>query len=122
VRAIFALVDSAEIDAFSSVVTLTEVLTMPLAKGNTVYEQAYVDMLLNSNGITLIPVSISIARRAAELRARHNLRTPDAIHVATALEAGCQAFLTNDLGLKRVSEIRILMLDELELDETPDEE
>jgi len=95
---------------------------MPLAKGNTDYEKAYVEMLINSNGIDLIPVSIAIARHAAQLRARHNLRTPDAIHVATALEAGCQAFLTDDLGLKRVSEIRVLVLDELELDETPDEE
>ena len=31
-----------------------------------------------------------------------------------ALLAGCEAFLTNDRTLKRVSELRILLLDELE--------
>jgi hypothetical protein len=39
-----------------------------------------------------------------------------ALQVATAIAAGCDAFLTNDAGLKRVTEIIILMLDERELD------
>jgi predicted nucleic acid-binding protein len=52
---------------------------------------------------------------AAELRARYNLRTPDALHIACAIDTGCDAFLTNDTGIKRVNEIRILVLDDLEL-------
>ena len=65
--------------------------------------------------MTLISVNKNIARRAAELRAKYNLKTPDALHVATALETHCQAFLTNDMGLKRITEIQILVLDELEV-------
>ncbi len=38
---------------------------------------------------------------------------PDALQVAVALEAGCEAFLTNDAALKRVTALRILVLDEL---------
>jgi predicted nucleic acid-binding protein len=56
---------------------------------------------------------------APPISARYNLRTPDALHVATAIEAGCEAFLTNDSTLKRVREIRVLPLDELELDDEP---
>ena len=63
----------------------------------------------------LIPVTLPIAESAADLRARYNLRTPDALHVASALSSGCDAFLTNDAGLKRVQELPILVLDELEL-------
>ena len=37
-----------------------------------------------------------IYRRAAELRARHNLKTPDALHLSTAQYHGCTAFWTND--------------------------
>jgi hypothetical protein len=44
-----------------------------------------------------------VAERAAELRARYNLRTPDALQVATALVRRCEAFLTNDARLKRVT-------------------
>lgn len=43
------------------------------------------------------------------------LRTPDALQIAAALVAGCEAFLTNDAGLKRVTELRVLVLDELEM-------
>ena len=75
----------------------------------------YENIIQNSIGFDLIPIDEQIARRAAHLRAQYNLKTPDALHVATALETGCQAFLTNDMGLKRVSEIRVLVLDELEI-------
>lgn len=60
-------------------------------------------------------VTSTIAENAARLRAKYNLRTPDALHVATALQTNCNAFLTNDLGLKRVNEIVVLVLDDLEL-------
>ena len=63
----------------------------------------------------LIPVTFEIADKAAQLRAQYNLRTPDALHIASAIESGCQALLTNDLGIKRVTELRVLVLDELEL-------
>jgi predicted nucleic acid-binding protein len=56
-----------------------------------------------------------VAARAAELRAHYRLRLADALQVALALHAGCEAFLTNDLALRRVSELRILELDELEI-------
>ncbi len=60
-------------------------------------------------------ISVAAAERAAALRARYHLRLPDALQIAVALEAGCEAFLTNDRALKRVAELRVLVLDELEL-------
>lgn len=50
---------------------------------------------------------------AAELRARYMLRTPDAIQVAASLHAGCEAFLTNDADLRRVTELRIVLVSDL---------
>ena len=44
-----------------------------------------------------------------------NLRTPDALQLSAVVEINCQAFLTNDTQLKRVTELRVLILDELEL-------
>jgi predicted nucleic acid-binding protein len=63
-----------------------------------------------------IPVNETIAARAAYLRAKYRLRTPDALHAATAIVSGCDAFLTNDVTFRRVNEIPILILDDLELD------
>ena len=97
----------------STVVTLTEVLIVPKRAGRADLETAYRDLLLNNDNFTLLPVDVGVAERAADLRARYNLKTPDALQVATALENGCQAFLTNDAGLRRVAEIRTLVLGEL---------
>jgi predicted nucleic acid-binding protein len=101
-------------DGLCSVVTLTEVLVQPLRQGNQQLVQDYSDLLLRRQHLAIVSIDPAIARTAADLRARYNLRTPDALQVAAALENGCQAFLTNDASLRRVTEIRVLVLDELE--------
>jgi len=46
--------------------------------------------------------------RATDLRAKYlKLKTPDALHLAAAIESGCDAFVTNDFGLKVITEIRV---------------
>jgi predicted nucleic acid-binding protein len=65
----------------------------------------------------LVPIDIEVAELAADLRARYNLRTPNALQVAAAIVRRCEVFLTNDARLKRVAEIRVLTLEELR--ETP---
>lgn len=107
------LIENHPIDAVTSVVALTEVLIHPMRQNNRVLETRYRQLLTQNKDFSLLPVTISIADMAADLRARYNLRTPDALHVATAIESKSDAFLTNDKGLKRVSEITILVLDEL---------
>jgi predicted nucleic acid-binding protein len=68
--------------------------------------------LLNSRNLYLLPIDSSIAEQAAELRAQFNIHTPDALQIAAALSAGCEAFLTNDRRLKRVTHLPILLVDE----------
>jgi predicted nucleic acid-binding protein len=55
----------------------------------------------------LIQVSESILEGATELRARYGFRSPDAIHLATAIDAGAAAFLTGDAQLARCGEIKV---------------
>ena len=43
------------------------------------------------------------------------MRLPDALQLAVAIEQGCEAFLTNDRRLARLTELRVLVLDDLEL-------
>jgi predicted nucleic acid-binding protein len=114
-RTIFRYADAKSLDVITSVITLTECLTKPLKEGDSALVNAYELLLRDTPGITLMPISQRIASEAAQLRAKYNLRTPDALHIATATVSGCDAFLTNDFGLKRVTEVQILVLDELEL-------
>lgn len=96
VREIVRRVDDGQISGFSSMVALTEVLTKPKKVGDTKTEGEYRDLLLHGRNFRLILIDSAVAERAADLRARYNLRTPDALQLAAALETGCQAFLTND--------------------------
>lgn len=96
-----------------SVLTLTEILPVPLKAGNSQLIQDYRDILLYSKEFRMMNISEQIAGTAAQLRATYNLKTPDALHLATAIETRCGAFLTNDKTLKRVIGIQILVLDEL---------
>jgi len=54
-----------------------------------------------------------ILERAAQLRAATNLKTPDAIHAATALEHGCTLFVTNDSTFRRVPGLPVTILADL---------
>lgn len=115
VTEIFSRVAASGIVGCTSVVTLCEVLVQPMLRGDAHLQQQYRDLLTNSRDFTLYAVSAPIAETAARLRAQYRLRTPDALQIATALDAGCEAFLCNDTGLRRVMELRVLILDDLEL-------
>jgi predicted nucleic acid-binding protein len=112
---IFDRIDAGNPRAVTSAVTLAECLVHPLRLGLTQVQQDYTDLIVAGANVTFMPLDDAIARRAAELRAHYNLALGDAFQVAAALAAGGDAFLTNDLGLKRVTELPILVLDELEL-------
>lgn len=113
-RDLIRRVDTGQLTGVSSVVTLTEVLTLPKRTGQQAIENAYRTILTQSRHFMLLHIDVDIAEHAAALRAQYTLRTPDALQIAAALHGGCQAFVTNDAALKRVTDLRILCLDELE--------
>lgn len=106
--ALLRAVDKGEIFAVTSELTLAEVLVKPLQVGNTELARRFSTTVAESR-MTLRPVSRNILYRSAEIRALHGGRLADAIHVATAVEAGCGIIVSEDLriqtppGLERVS-------------------
>jgi predicted nucleic acid-binding protein len=85
----------------ASELTEMECLVMPLRNKN--------HPLLNKfrlwfDKVEMLPVEREIFRRAAQLRADFvGLKTPDAIHLATALHFGSDEFWTNDNRLAHVA-------------------
>jgi hypothetical protein len=56
--------------------------------------------------VRILEVSAAVLERATLLRARHGFRAPDAIHLASAIDAGDEVFITDDVQLGRCAEIR----------------
>ena len=54
------------------------------------------------------------AQHAAKLRVQYNLGLLDALQLGAALVAGCDAFLTNDAIFHRITEIKVIIIDDLE--------
>lgn len=113
VTEIFQRIAHGKLAGVTSTLTLTEVLIHPLRQARVDLQAQYRDLLTTSANFYLISIDPAIAERAADLRARYNLRTPDALQITAALAAGCQAFLTNDQTLKRVIELPVVILDDL---------
>jgi len=113
VRPFFEAMDRGEFSVVTSVVTLLEVLVHPFRNGDAQLARQYRDILLNAEGLTTILLSQGVAEDAARLRAAHNIRTPDAIQMATAIHEGASFFLTNDARLPSLPRLKVLVLDEL---------
>jgi predicted nucleic acid-binding protein len=113
IRPFFVAMDRGKVRVVTSMVTLLEVLVHPLRRGEKELAQQYRDILLDAEGLTTLSLSQDIAEEAAQLRASYNIRTPDAIQLATALCVGASCLLTNDARLPSLPELRVLVLDEL---------
>ena len=115
VTPIFDRIDCGFLTAVTSPVTLAECLVVPYRLRLTKLQHDFFDLIVHGRNTVFTPLDHEIARQAADLRARYNVTLPDALQFATALSAGCQAFLTNDGTLDRIKEISVLVLDELEI-------
>ncbi len=110
----FQAVHKGKISVVRSMVTLLEMLVYPFQLGDVELAHQYRDILLNSTGLTTLPMTQEIAEEAARLRSTYRkIRTPDAIQLATAINANASFFLTNDARLPSLPNLRILQLDEL---------
>jgi predicted nucleic acid-binding protein len=85
---------------YTSTLTLGEVLTQPLLKGNRKLADEY-EKALNSPGVHLIDFDRAAARRYASIRLDKSIKAPDAMQLAVAAAVQCDLFVTNDDRLSR---------------------
>ncbi len=89
-RPLWEAASAGQVTPISSALIITEALVMPLRNGNLALQASYEAALFDAN-LQLVPLSQDILREAARHRAGiAGLRTPDALHAATALVAGCR--------------------------------
>jgi predicted nucleic acid-binding protein len=94
--------------------TRLECRTKPLATGDALLLKGYDDFLATP-GYFSQPMDTAVFDLATDLRTRHRLKTPDALHLAAAIIAGCDEFWTNDARLSTAAApyLRLLTIDSL---------
>jgi len=102
-----------QVSAVASELVLLELLVAPLKTGSLDTADEIELALLHFPNLRLAPVTRSVLVHAAGVRARHGLRTPDAIMLATAVESGATLAITNDDAWRKVKEVEILLLRDL---------
>ena len=110
---VFQNIQAGTLSVVTSSITLSECLVHPYRRGDAALAQKFRDVIAGGANTRYVGVD-AVAEQAAEIRARYNLKLADSFQLAAAIAAGCDAFLTNDTALKRVGEITVLALDELE--------
>jgi len=93
--------DSGALTAVTSELTLIETITGPRKAGNSDDEAAFRRFLTPSSNLLMPPLTPPVIEKVIELRARFGFKTPDAIHLATGILAGCDVFVTADQAWSR---------------------
>ena len=95
-----------------SVVSEAELLVRPHRQGDRDATEKIEDFL-SEDGIHVIEVSRSIARRAAGLRPVNSISMADALIMATAIDAGCDLVVGNDKRWSAVPGLPFVRLDDV---------
>lgn len=105
-------IKSTGIRCFISVLVFEEFLVGVYKQKLEKSVSSYEDFLTSSGLFTVVDMDRQIARTAAKLRAEHSsLRTPDAIHLASAISAGVNTFITTDRRIpKKIGKLIVKVL------------
>lgn len=102
-RKLLERIEAGEVRGVLSTLAFAELLVPAYRAGDPRRAASVRRLLSGFPNLDLFDVTAEISVEAARLRARYGLRTPDAIHAATALAAGADGIVTNDRDLVKVS-------------------
>jgi predicted nucleic acid-binding protein len=109
------MIESGQLRAVTSPISLAECLIHPIQQSNLAAINTFTNLITFGANTTFVSIGEAVARTAAELRVKYKFKLPDSLQLAVAIESGCESFLTNDHQLSQVSEIDVIVVDDLEI-------
>lgn len=111
-RDLFAQIKKERPQVVTSVLTIQEVLVGAYKEGLKDKVTAYVEFISGGGFVTIVDFTREIAILSAQIRATHSqIKTPDAIQLATAIHQDAGEFYTADKRLpKKIGKLRIRVL------------
>ena len=107
---ILTAVGAGKCAAVVSELTLMELLVRPLQLEREEVADEYETLLTHFPNVSLVAIRRDILLKAAVVRARYGLRTPDAVIVATGILQGATRIISNDRHWKRLEGIDVVCL------------
>lgn len=92
-----------------SALTRMECCSHPLRHANFPLLRLY-DSFFARSDVSLLPMVDRVFQSATVIQAMHNFGTVDSIHLAVALENGCQIYLTHDQRLASFTGLNVEVL------------
>lgn len=109
----FSSLENGRWQGMTSPITLMEITVHPWRLGREDVARKYETLLMNFPNLAIVDINRDIARLAAQLRGRFDVRPPDALQVAAGLACGGKGFLTNDRRLSVLKSLTdIVVLDD----------
>jgi predicted nucleic acid-binding protein len=115
-RVTAAILDAAESGRLTVVLAtlaLAEIAVGPVRGGDETIVERYADEIRDLRGVQIVPLTADIAVDVGVIRARHRIRLADAIHLATARQAGASAIVTNDRRMPGIPHVEVIQLADL---------
>jgi predicted nucleic acid-binding protein len=91
-----------------STLTINEILVYFYQRGDSDKGQEWVALMVETDSIEVVPVSVEIAVRSARYRHGIGLPTVDSVILATFLERGCEKMLSTDNDFRIADEQKVL--------------
>jgi predicted nucleic acid-binding protein len=88
----------------TSIISMIECRSKPLRDGDADRVKRY-DAFFSSREMTMLVVDAAVADQATQLRAKYNLKTPDAIHLASASLHGASLLITTDHDFSKCQDL-----------------
>lgn len=98
----------------TSLLTFAEYCVVPYRENN-IQKITDFETFISDAEIQISPFTKEVAKYASYVRAKYSgIKAMDALQLSSAIQFGCDEFLTNDKQLCQIKEINILFIDEID--------
>lgn len=98
------------VEAVTPATTLTDILVKPIRDGKENVEKQFKLFFKHFPNLTILPIDEDMAIRAAHIKAKYAISTPDALFVASAVLSEANVLITYDERLESITEIPTIPL------------
>ncbi len=110
VREIFHKIQRGHYEAVFASIGLIELMIGPKKQKQFYLANQFRHQVVTFPNLIIGNLNENVIELASSLSARYNIKIPDAIHIATAIDFQAEKFITNDFGLQKIKEIAVEVL------------